>query len=196
MNTAEEPQKPDIKRKPKLVSKVRRGHIEDLVDHYWGSINYISGLIRASEIKAGLILSFYGILFNFIYKGMSIVLSQVSGNVVYTVLIALWGAITVTSVYFCLRCFIPRIEGKFEKNAFFFGDVITKYGDIKEFSKTFYQISLDEEELFFQLGEQVYINAKIAALKFKYVNRAIRLLALGLFLFFVLSVLFVALAPA
>ena len=43
------------------------GHTEELVDHYWGSINYVSSLIRASEIKAGLILSFYGILFNIIY---------------------------------------------------------------------------------------------------------------------------------
>ena len=40
-------------------------HTDDLVDHYWGSITYVSSLIKASEIKAGLILSFYGILLNF-----------------------------------------------------------------------------------------------------------------------------------
>ena len=38
-------------------------HTNDLVDHYWGAINYIFGLIKASEIKAGLILSFYGLVF-------------------------------------------------------------------------------------------------------------------------------------
>ncbi len=45
-----------------------KGHAEELVDHYWGSINYVLGLIRASEVKAGLILTFYGILLNFIFQ--------------------------------------------------------------------------------------------------------------------------------
>ncbi len=66
------------------------------------------------------------------------------------------------------------------KNIFFFGDVITKFGDINKFSKLFHEISRDEDRLFDQLGQQVYVNSKIAALKFKYVNRALRFLALGL----------------
>ena len=81
---------------------------------------------------------------------------------------------------------MPRIEGKFEKNVFFFGDVITKFGDIKEFSKTFYQVSLNQEELFLQLGQQIYIISKIAALKFKFVNRSILLLTIGLVLLVVI----------
>ena len=49
-----------------------RGHAEELVDHYWGGINYVLGLIRASEIKAGLLLSFYGILLNFIFQKVDV----------------------------------------------------------------------------------------------------------------------------
>ena len=51
-------------------------HTDDLVDHYWGSIDYVSGLIKASEIKAGLILSFYGILLNFSYNYLETVLAE------------------------------------------------------------------------------------------------------------------------
>lgn len=166
----------------------KRGHDEELVDHYWGSINYVSGLIRSSEIKAGLILSFYGILFNFIYLNVEMVMDKAKIYYFFYILLALWLISTVGSIYFSIRCFMPRIEAKFDKNVFFFGDVITKYGDINSFSKTFYKISLDQEELFYQLGQQIYINSKIAALKFKYVNRSIRLLAVGLLLLFIVAI--------
>ncbi len=164
------------------------GHTEELVDHYWGSINYIFGLIRASEIKAGLILSFYGIILNLIYTNIGEVLKQAVNHSVLYVLLALWFTATVISIFFSIRCFMPRIESKFNKNVFFFKDVITHYGNVKEFSKTFYRISLDQEELFDQLGQQIFINSKIAALKFKNVNRSLLLLAIGLLLLFIVSI--------
>lgn len=83
---------------------------------------------------------------------------------------------------------MPHIEAKYDKNVFFFGDVISKYGSIKEFSRTFYHISLDEVELFDQLGQQIYINSKIAALKFKNVNRSIQLLAVQLVVLFIITI--------
>ena len=157
-------------------------HTADMVDHYWGSINYVTSLIKASELKAGLILSFYGILLNFIYKSFETLFSSPSNNIVLYVLIGLWFCCTATSIFYCVRCFIPKIEGKFDKNIFFFGDVITKFGNVKEFSNTFYTNSRDKNQLFKQMGEQIFIISKIAAWKFKNVKRAIRLLGLGLFL--------------
>jgi hypothetical protein len=161
-------------------------HTDDLIDHYWGSISYVSSLIKASEIKAGLILSFYGILLNFSYKYIEMILESTTDKVFIYVLLSAWFLCTITSIYYSVRCFMPRIEAKYEKNIFFFGDVISKFGTIKEFSKTFYNISLDGEQLFDQLGQQIYIISKIAALKFKYVNKSLRFLALGLFLLILL----------
>ena len=165
----------------KLIKQLEsKGHAEELVDHYWGSINYILGLIRASEVKAGLILSFYGILLNFIFPQIQTLLLAESTQIVMYVLLGAWFLCMTTSIYFSIRCFMPRIEGNYDKNVFFFGDVISKYGTIKEFSKTFYDLSLKEEELFDQLGQQIFIISKITALKFKYVNLSLRYLALGL----------------
>jgi hypothetical protein len=163
-------------------------HTEELVDHYWGSMNHVNGLIRASEIKAGLILSFYGILLNFIYDGGKTFLMDSNHDFLLYVLIALWFVVTALSIYFCIRCFIPKIEGNYDDNVFFFGDVITKFGGIKEFARTFYQISLDEKKLFNQLGEQIFIISKIADWKFKNVKRAILFLAIGLGLLFLVIV--------
>ena len=177
---------PSLEKQKKLPK--RKGHTEELVDHYWGSINYVFGLIKASELKAGLILSFYGILLNFIYQKIGMVIAEASNHSFLYVLLTLCFIAMAASIFYSIKCFMPHIEAKFDKNIFFFGDVIKKYGNIKEFSKTFYEISLDEKELFDQLGQQIFVNSKIAAQKFKYVNRSIYFLAIGLFILFVLGV--------
>lgn len=181
----------DKKQKPVKVVEdvyVKNKHTDDLVDHYWFSINYVSTLIKASEIKAGLILSFYGILLNFIYQGINLLLEQFPNNVFIYVLIVLWFCCIVVSIYNSIRCFIPRFEAKFDKNIFFFRDVITKFGDVEEFSKTFFEISKDEDKLFNQLGHQIYIVSKIANVKFKYVHLSLRFLAASLVVLLITSI--------
>ncbi|MFT5848642.1 MAG: hypothetical protein ACJARX_001753 [Psychroserpens sp.] len=160
-------------------------HTDDLIDHYWGTISYLTSLIKASELKAGLILSFYGILLNLIYQGTKNFSNQLNNDILLYLLIGSWVICTVASIFFCVRCFIPRIEGKFSKNMFFFKDIISKFGDIKEFSKTFLTMSKDEDALFGQLGEQIFIISKISDWKFRNVKRAISLLAIGLIILFI-----------
>lgn len=196
MDQPQEQQQTDNTEKPRPTLKPSKltGHAEELVDHYWGSINYIFGLIRASEIKAGLILSFYGIILNLIYNHIGEVLEQAMDYNFLYVLSGFWFVTTVISIYFSIRCFMPRLELKFDKNVFFFMDVINNYGTINEFSKTFYKISLDQDELFDQLGQQIYINSKIAAVKFKHVNKSLLYLAVGLVLLFITSLFYIIIA--
>lgn len=176
-----------------LAPPVRSKHTDDLVDHYWGSITYVTGLIKASELKAGLILSFYGILLNFIIPSTGALLADAGNATALYWLMGAWVCITAVSVFFCVRCFIPKIEGKFSPNVFFFGDVISKFGDVRQFSQTFYRVSIHETELFEQLGEQIFIISKIASWKFSNVRLAIRFLALGLALLFATGTYYVIL---
>ena len=88
---------------------------------------------------------------------------------------------------------MPRIEAKYDKNILFFNDIVSKYGTIDEFSKTFFEVSLDEDHIFKHLGHQIYINAKIAAMKFKDVNQSIRLLAISIFILLTLGAYYVIL---
>lgn len=167
---------------------IKNKHVDDLVDHYWGSILYISNLIRASELKAGLILTFYGILLNFVYQSISKFFVEIPSNALLHILLGLWFTFTLISIFFSIRCFIPKLETKFDKNIFFFKDVITKFGDAREYAKTFYEISIDEDRLFPQLGQQIFVISKIADLKFRYVNLSLRFLALGLvFMLFIVA---------
>jgi len=168
-------------KKEKLPSK-NGGHKEELVDHYWGSINYIATLIKASELKAGLILSFYGILLNLVFQNISNLFDSNESHWILYVLLSALGLSVIVSIFFAIRCFIPRMETGYETNAFFFKDVITKYGDIKEFSNHFYNLSINERDLFDQLGQQIFILSKISAHKFRYVNWSVKLLGIGVVL--------------
>lgn len=195
MKQSQEHEKEDKKKTWAKRPPMDGSHAEELVDHYWGSISYVAELIRASEIKAGLILSFYGIMLNFVYENIELVLQQAPTYQLLYVLSGLWFLIAGGSIYFSIKCFIPHIEAKYDKNVFFFGDVISKFGSIKEFSKTFYHISLDEIELFDQLGQQIYINSKIAAAKFKNVHRSIKLLGIQLVVLFIITTYYLLIIP-
>ncbi len=176
----------------KPSAHLKNKHTDDLIDHYWGSISYVSSLIKASEIKAGLILSFYGILLNFVYQNIGLVLDHFDNNTIIYILLTVWFACAVVSIYFSIRCFMPRIESKYDRNILFFGDVITKFGDIKEFSKTFFSISIDEDQLFDQLGQQIFINAKIANLKFQNVQKALKFLAIQFIMLLVIVLYYIS----
>ncbi len=152
----------------------------DLTFHYWGAMDYLVGLIKSSELKAGLILSFFGIIFNFVYQNVARVKENLADYSFLYVLLFLWLISTLISIFHSVCTFIPRIEKKYDSNVFFFGDIVSKYGDINQFSKTFLKTTVDKERIYDQIGQQIYINAKITALKFKSVNTAIRYLVISL----------------
>ena len=183
MEDNQKPKPQDQKQAPVFA---KNKHTDDLVDHYWGSINYGTNLIKASEIKAGFILSFYGIVLNLMYQNTQIIEISNGNKIVIYILLLLWFACTVVSIFFSVRCFIPRIETKHDKNIFFFKDIISKFGTINEFSKTFFEVSKDEDQLFMQLGQQIFVISKIATVKFKDVNRSLRFLAVGIFLLLII----------
>lgn len=152
----------------------------DLTFHYWGALNNLIGLIRASELKAGLILSFFGIIFNFVYQNIERLKGDLNDFNFLYVLLSLWLLSTLISIYHSVSTFIPRIEKKYDPNVFFFGDIISKFGDINEYSKTFLKTNVDKEKIYDQIGQQIYVNAKITNLKFKRVNTSIRYLVISL----------------
>jgi hypothetical protein len=150
--------------------------------HYWGAMKYYLDLIKSSELKAGLILSFFGIVFNFVYLNINKVIECYVDFKFIIVIVILWLISTVLAMYYSINTFIPRIEKKYEPNLFFFGDIITKFGDIKEYSETFLNAVVDREKIYDQLGQQIYINAKITATKFKNVNNSIKFLVYSIIL--------------
>lgn len=157
----------------------------DAVDNYWYLIMYLRDLIKASEIKAGLVLSFYGLLMNVFFQFYEHLIELASSDVLTYGFMGTWFIFSVVSIYYSFRCFMPQIETNFDKSVFFFGNIISSYGPIKDYVKELEKVNTKRRPLFDQLGEQVYINAKITATKFRNVNLSVRYLSFNIGLVFV-----------
>lgn len=147
---------------------------EEKLDVYWETISYINGLNRSSEIKAGLIISFYGLFLGVVLQIVTGIDTSFRISALLFAILVVFAFFVGRSIYYSFRCFLPQIETKFEKNMFFFQDVISHYGDISAFSRKFQELLEDEKSLYNQLGEQIYVNSLIADKKFCDVNKSIR----------------------
>lgn len=147
---------------------------EEKLAVYWSTIGYINGLNRSSEIKAGLIISFYGLLLGVVFQlGTGVDLGfRLSIFLIVVLLIFIF--FVSRSIYYSFKCFLPHIEKNFNKNMFFFHDIVTHYGSIDSFSAKFKDLLRDENRLYSQLGEQIYVNSLIANKKFSDVNNSVR----------------------
>ena len=97
----------------------------------------------------------------------------------------LWISSVLVSIYFCFKCFRPRIELKYDNNVFFFRNAASDFGDSKEYSKKLIEVCKNEEQLFKQLSEQIHVESKIIDQKFKNVNKSIQFFAIS-FVFIIL----------
>lgn len=147
---------------------------EDKINVYWNGISYINGLNRSSEIKAGLIISFYGLLFGVVFKMATGMESNFHFNVLLSGTFIVFIFFVSRSIYFSFRCFMPQIETKFKPNMFFFHDVVTKYGTVQEYSKNLMDLMDNEIQLYDHLGEQIFVNSLIASKKFTDVNKSVK----------------------
>jgi hypothetical protein len=161
---------------------------KELAFTYWGTMKYFQGLIRSSELKAGLILSFYGILFNFVYKHIEDIKENNGDFWWFYALLVVWATLTIISMFFSVRTFIPRIMKEYKPNVFFFGDIISKFGDVNEFSKVFLHTNIDKKQLYDQLGQQIFINAKITTAKFGNVNKSVKFMMYSLVVLIVVAI--------
>jgi len=155
-------------------------------NNFWEQLERLEKLIRASEMKAGLILSFQSIILGLFFDRLDdLQVTFGKDDIAFMVIVSIWLICASISIYFSIKCFMPRLELKFDKNIFFFRDAARSYGGIDEFTKELLKVYLNEEELFKQLGEQIYIESKIIDEKFKNVQKSIKFLAFS-FIFVVL----------
>ena len=158
-------------------------------NNYWEQLERLEKLIRAAELKAGIIFSFHSLILGIFVEKLGYLQEVFNGSEVFIVLAILWILFVLISIFFCFKCFNPQIESKFDKNVFFFNDAVYAFGDSKSYSKKLQEVCTDEEELFGMLSQQVYIESVIIDEKFKSVKRSIKFFAIS-FIFVGLTLLF------
>ena len=75
---------------------------EEKVFLYIETLKHLTNLNRASEIKAGLILSFYGLLLGVVFQYLTQIVAKVGVDSIFIILLILWVAIISISIYLCL----------------------------------------------------------------------------------------------
>jgi hypothetical protein len=156
-------------------------------NNYWEQLERLEKLIRASELKAGIIFSFHSLIIGLFIDRIEQFQPIIQTSKVFVVISLLWMACVLVSIYYCFKCFKPQIELKYEKNVFFFRDAVFAFGDVKAYSKRLMEIC-EGEEIYEQLSQQIHIESKIIDAKFICVHKSIK--------FFGLSFIFVIMALA
>lgn len=157
--------------------------------NYWEQIEQLDRLIRAAELKAGLIFSFHSLFIGIVIDKATELVNFMDESILYKIATLVWFLLVVISLYFALKCFRPKMEMSFDKNAFFFMDANRSYGNVKAFRKAFREINQDPDELYGQLAEQIYIHSKIIDYKFSTVQKSIKFL-FGSFMWLMVLVIF------
>jgi hypothetical protein len=172
------------------MRRTRAGHLnpEEKLIVYWETIRHISELNKTAELKAGLIMSFFGLVLGVVFEMALNLESNFKPNAVLIIIVAIYFIFVGRSIFFAFKCFLPQIETSFDDNMFFFIDVINKYGDIRSFSKQFHELLENDRDLYDQLGQQIFVHSLIASKKLGNVNKSVRNLAYS-FVLMMLAVL-------
>ena len=154
-------------------------------NNYWEQLERLEKLIRASELKAGIIFSFHSLIIGIFLDKLEQFRPVFESSVVFVILSFLWIICVLVSVFYCFKCFKPQMELKYDKNVFFFKDAVYSFGSAKKYTKKLMEVCANEDEIYLQLSEQIHVESKIIDQKFICVNKSIK--------FFGLSIIFILL---
>jgi len=146
-------------------------------NNYWEQLERLEKLIRAAELKAGIIFSFHSLILGLFVDRYSTFQEGFMWSTLLIIIGGLWILSVLISIYFCFQCFMPRIYTENDKNVFFFKDAAYAFGSVKEYTKTLIGICDNEDELFEMLGQQIFIESKIIDRKFVSVQKSLRFFA-------------------
>ena len=155
-------------------------------NNYWEQLERLEKLIRASELKAGVIFSFHSLILGLFADRLLYIQTIFQESTIHVILACLWILSVIISIYFCFKCFMPRIESKYDKNVFFFKDAAYSFGNIRKYSEKLMKVCNSKEELFVMLSEQIHIESIIINKKFESVQKSIKFFAISFILLIVM----------
>jgi hypothetical protein len=158
-------------------------------NNYWEQLERLEKLIRASELKAGVIFSFHSLILGLFADRLERFSEIFKGSTLLIVLSILWLSSVLISIYYCFKCFKPQIELKYDKNVFFFKNAADGFGGVKEYNKKLIEICGSEDKLYEQLSEQIHVESKIIDQKFISVQKSIRFFGISFAFIIIILVL-------
>jgi len=156
-------------------------------EQYWQILKNNQEMIRFSEVKAGIVISAYGVLFSVLLNGSTGLREKIMIWPWYLVIIVIFFiGVTLTSVYYAFKCFRPRFENKNPTSVVYFGDIVSDFSEYMAYHAYLEKTVVDDYEMSVQLAEQIHTNSSIAMRKFQAVSKSIKLLFADIFLLILL----------
>ena len=156
-------------------------------EQYWNILHNNQEMIRFSEVKAGLVISIYGVLFSIMLNSSTWIKETLFGWPWYLqILSGVFLCVIVVSLYYAFKCFRPRFENKNPTSVIYFGDIVSDFQEYKEYHRFLEKTVVDDFEMSLQLAEQIHTNSTIATRKFQAVSKSIKLLLGAIFLLILL----------
>ena len=150
-------------------------------NNYWEQLERLEKLIRASELKAGIIFSFHSLVLGIFVDRFAFFQDAFKDNSTLIVLFSLWLLSVLVSIYFCFKCFMPRFETKYDKNVFFFKDAANNFGTMHDYTQKLMEVCNTKEEFFTMLSQQIHVESIIIDQKFSSVQKSIFFFAISFF---------------
>lgn len=157
--------------------------MEQDTNNYWEQLERLEKLIRASELKAGILFSFHSLILGLFVDRMKNFEHLFTENVIFLSFSLLWALAVIVSIYYCFKCFQPSLQLKYKTNVFFFRDAAREYDSVKSYVKEITRICQSNDEVVKRLSEQIHAESVIIEQKFFNVKRAIQ--------YFLVSFLFI-----
>jgi hypothetical protein len=165
--------------------------IYEKYEQYWNILKNNQEMIRFSEVKAGLVISVYGLLFSVMLSSTTWIRDQISDWPWYLLIfIIAFILVTLISMFYAFKCFRPRFENKNPTSVVYFGDIVSDFPEYMSYHTYLEKTVVDDYEMSIQLAEQIHTNSTIAFRKFQAVSKSIKFLLLDIYLLiFVVAIL-------
>lgn len=154
-------------------------------NNYWEQLERLEKLIKASELKAGILFSFHSLILGLFVDRISNFERIFTENLLFIAFALLWVACVIISIYYCFKCFQPNMQLKYDTNVFFFRDAANEFKNPDKYVGEITKICETNEEIVKLLSYQIHAESVIIDKKFYNVKKAIT--------FFILSFIFVIL---
>jgi len=147
--------------------------MNEKTESYWRIYQEISEWIRYSDTKAGILVTIYGVMYTIIFTNPDTLKSGFSSSIGIVLFSALFGILSIISIFYAFKCLNPRLKSEKSKSAIFFGYIaqIEQYKDYMEYSEKVFN---DNRKTIEHLTEQIHVNSQIAWKKFKNITLSIR----------------------
>lgn len=167
--------------------------MDESLESIWKTYSSILEWIKFSDTKAAVILTANGVILSITYSNISKFFSLLfvnSYSIIFFISLLIGIILSITSIVYSIKCLVPRTntEKNNKPNLIYFKDINDHFDSSKQYAKTATKLFFNESELKDQLFIQIFVNSKIATIKYEKVENAIKFLGFGI-LFLVLPIL-------